>query len=117
MNGLRRLRAASRKDRDREAITNLLGLREIRMVRKVFTSASVTFFDCATLPGIVFARSGPVSKRYHQAAQQADRILLNKLSLRWLAFKFVIDAIKLGSEPAISASPASVAEARVGPTK
>jgi len=94
----RHARARLRRDRDQETLRNLLGVDEIRYVAGHFENAAVTFFDCSTLFGVFLGRR-TLAASYHRLSKHLDDFLLNRLNLRGLAFKFVIDAAKATAPP------------------
>jgi len=105
MNVYRLVRARLRRDRDRRVLTNLLGLYEIGQVERQFQNAVVTFFDCSTLLGVFLGRRTILGTYYHRLSRRLDAFLLNRLKLRRLAFKFVIDASQVGALPEKSITP------------
>jgi SAM-dependent methyltransferase len=85
----RRLRARLRADRDAPTLSRLLGKHETAELRGAFAASRLQYYGFLTLAASAFTRFPSVETRCQALARSVDRLVLNRLGLHSLAFKFV----------------------------
>lgn len=81
-------------DRDERTLNHLLTFSDTKMVSKYFKQADITYFDFLTLAGVLVKKVPWLLRWFLPFARKLDFILLNKLHLKFLSFKFVFHGIK-----------------------
>lgn len=76
--------------RDVTTLNSLLGTKEIRRLTSGFRSADVAYFDLFTLATAAFPEGSVAGRLLIRMASLVDWVILNKLGMRLLSFKFVI---------------------------
>jgi len=94
MNVLRRIRAATKQDRDPQTLYHLIKLKELDQWKSVFAESKVTYFDFFTLLTPFFSWNKHLAENFYEIAKKLDHFLLNILGLKFLAFKFVFQGTK-----------------------
>ena len=92
MNVVRFAKYHLKKNRDKRTLNHLLGKKDINKIMNYFECKKVIFFDCFTLLGKFLPNK--IRQNYNDLAKRIDFILLNRLKLDFLSFKFVIVAKK-----------------------
>jgi SAM-dependent methyltransferase len=94
LNLYRRVRQVFDPKRDEQTLRHLLRPKDFDQVAAVFDSSQVLYFDFFTLAGFLLKPVPPLARFYHRVARKLDGFVLNRLGLRRLAFKVLIQGNK-----------------------
>lgn len=95
MNRLRKYKSARIKNhRDDRTLNNLLTTGDIKSFPGELPVQEVYYADFFALFGTIVKKIRLLSKSYHLVASALDHLILNKLGLKKLSFKFVLHGIK-----------------------
>lgn len=84
--------------RDEQTLNHLLRRSQFERILQTFPGATIRYFDCFTLAGVLFKKLPWLAEKWHRIAVPLDNFLLNRLGLYRLGFKCVIYGKMNGDE-------------------